>query len=83
MLRFDSEPHPIHRTQKPLDLYDYLVRTYSNPDDLVVDICMGSGTTGVAVRDLGDRRFMGIEMDPALFEIAKKRIEGAEAAEAA
>ena len=50
-----------------------MVRTYSNEGDTVLDNCMGSGTTGVACKRLG-RNFIGIELDPTYFEIAKKRI---------
>ena len=63
-----------HPTQKPLDLLMYLVQTYTNEGDVVLDNCMGSGTTGVACMRLG-RNFMGIEKNDEYFEIAKKRIE--------
>jgi site-specific DNA-methyltransferase (adenine-specific) len=52
---------------------EYLIKTYTNPGDTVLDFTMGSGTTGVACRRLG-RNFIGIELDPGYFEIAKKRI---------
>ncbi len=61
-------------TQKPLALMEYLVATYSNPGDLILDNTMGSGTTCVAAKRLG-RRYVGIERDPAHFEIARSRIE--------
>jgi site-specific DNA-methyltransferase (adenine-specific) len=67
----------LHPTQKPLALMEYLVRTYSNEGETVLDNCMGSGTTGVACAKTG-RKFVGIELDPTYFEIAKKRIEEAE-----
>ena len=63
-------------TQKPVALYEYLVRTYTNEGDVVLDITMGSGTTGVACVQTG-RNFIGIEIDPNYFEIAKRRIEEA------
>jgi len=66
-----------HPSQKPLGLMKWLILTYSNPGDTVLDFCMGSGTTGVAAVQL-ERRFIGIEIDPAYFEIAKKRIEQAQ-----
>lgn len=66
----------VHPTQKPVDLCEYLVKTYTNEGDTVLDNCMGSGTTGVACANLS-RNFIGIEMDEKYFEIAKKRIEGA------
>lgn len=71
----------LHPTQKPVALMEYLVRTYSNPRDAVLDNCMGSGTTGVACMNAG-RRFIGMEMDAGYFETARARIEAA-AAEAA
>jgi site-specific DNA-methyltransferase (adenine-specific) len=56
---------------------EYLIRTYANEDDLVLDNCMGSGTTGVACLNT-NRKFIGIEMDEKYFEIAKQRILGCE-----
>lgn len=61
-------------TQKPVALMEYLVRTYSNPGDVILDATIGSGTTGVAAKRLG-RSFIGIERDPEHFEIARQRIE--------
>lgn len=66
----------LHPTQKPVALMEYLVRTYTNEGDTVMDNCMGSGTTGVACMNAG-RRFIGMEMDSRYFEIAKSRIEQA------
>lgn len=63
-----------HPTQKPVELMEYLIKTYSNEGDLVLDNCMGSGTTGVACKKT-NRRFIGMELDPIFFEYAKKRIE--------
>lgn len=63
-----------HPTQKPVELMEYLIKTYSNHDDTVLDNCMGSGTTGVACVNTG-RNFIGIEMDNKYFDIAKTRIE--------
>lgn len=65
----------VHPTQKPLDLLRWLVRTYSNPGDVVLDCCMGSGTAGEAAL-LEGRRFVGVELDGTYFELAKRRIEG-------
>jgi len=65
----------LHPTQKPVALMDYLIRTYTNPGEIVLDNCMGSGTTGIACRNLG-RKFIGIERDPKYFEIAEKRVLG-------
>ena len=64
----------VHPTQKPLELLEYLVKTYTNEGDTVLDNTMGSGTTGVACKNL-NRSFIGIEMDDKYFEIAKHRIE--------
>ena len=64
----------IHPTQKPVALMEYLIRTYTNEGDTVLDNCMGSGTTGVACKNT-NRNFIGIEKDPVYFEIARKRVE--------
>ena len=66
----------VHPTQKPVDLLEYLVKTYTNKGDLVLDFTMGSGSTGVACMNTG-RRFIGIELDNNYFDIASKRIEEA------
>ena len=63
----------IHPTQKPVALFEYLIKTYTNEGDIVLDNCMGSGTTGVACKNL-NRNFIGIELDPECFKIAEKRI---------
>ena len=65
-----------HPTQKPVALMEYLVRTYTNEGETVMDNTMGSGTTGVACANAG-RRFIGIEMDPGYFKIAEARISEA------
>lgn len=65
-----------HPTQKPVDLMEYLIKTYTNEGDTVLDFTMGSGTTGVACANTG-RKFVGIERDDKYFEIAKQRIESA------
>lgn len=64
-----------HPTQKPVTLLEYLIKTYTNEGDTVLDPTMGSGSTGVACKNLG-RKFVGIEMDLVYFEIAKNRIGG-------
>lgn len=61
-----------HPTQKPLKLMAYMIETYSEPGDTVLDFCMGSGGTGVAYKNL-DRRFIGIEKDHEIFNVAKRR----------
>ena len=68
---FESGLHP---TQKPVALMEYLIKTYTNEGETVLDFTMGSGTTGVACKNL-NRSFIGIEMDDKYFEIAKERIE--------
>lgn len=66
-----------HPTQKPVALYEYLIRTYTNAGDTVLDFCMGSGTTGVACAKTG-RNFIGIEKERNYFEIAERRIDEAQ-----
>lgn len=66
----------LHPTQKPLGLMEYLVKTYTNEGETVMDNCMGSGTTGVACVNLS-RRFIGIEMDVGYFGVASDRINAA------
>lgn len=68
--------HNVHPTQKPVDLLQYLIKTYTDEGMTVLDNCMGSGSTGVAAKQL-KRNFIGMELDPKYFEIAKKRIESA------
>jgi site-specific DNA-methyltransferase (adenine-specific) len=75
ILKFIRDPGGQHPTQKPVALMEYLIKTYTNEGDTVLDFTMGSGTTGVACKNLG-RNFIGIELDPGYFEIAQKRIEG-------
>lgn len=64
----------VHPTQKPVELLRYLIRTYSNRGETVMDNCMGSGSTGIAAA-LEGRDFIEIELDDKYFEIAKERIE--------
>lgn len=73
VLKVASEGKTVHPTQKPVALFEYLIKTYTNEGDLVLDNCMGSGTTGVACKNL-NRNFIGIELDPEYFKIAEKRI---------
>lgn len=69
----DKQRSKLHPTQKPLALCEYLIRTYTHPNDVVLDNCMGSGTTGLAAINQG-RKFVGIELDPHYFTVAKERI---------
>ena len=71
----------IHPTQKPTPLMEYLIRTYTNPGDVVLDNCMGSGTTGVAAVNTG-RQFIGIELDADYYNAALGRINNGEVKEA-
>ena len=63
----------MHPTQKPVDLLEYLIKTYTNEGDLVLDFTMGSGSTGVACSDTL-RNFIGIELDEKYFNISNERI---------
>ena len=67
----------MHPSQKPVDLLEWLIKTYSNEGETVLDNCMGSGSTGVACLKAG-RRFVGMELDPRFFELAQSRIGAAE-----
>ena len=71
----NSNSNVMHPTQKPVDLCEYLISTYSKEGETVLDNCMGSGTTGVACKNL-NRKFIGVEMDEGYFNIAKDRILG-------
>lgn len=74
VLRFPNrQERRFHPTQKPVDLMSYLVRTYTDPGDLVMDNCMGSGSVGIACLETG-RRFVGFEKDPQYFAVAQERI---------
>jgi site-specific DNA-methyltransferase (adenine-specific) len=76
-LEIPSEGRTVHPTQKPVALMEYLICTYTNPGETVLDNCMGSGTTGVACINTG-RDFIGIERDPGYFAIAERRIAEAQ-----
>ena len=74
IIEFGLEKSHVHPTQKPVALMEYLVKTYSNKGETVLDNCMGSGTTGVACGRT-DRNFIGIEMDEEFFKISENRIK--------
>lgn len=77
ILEFNVVPNrngKVHPTQKPVELLEYLIKTYSNEGDSVLDNTMGSGSTGVACKHL-NRDFIGIERDKGYFEIAERRLE--------
>lgn len=73
ILEFKSEFKTVHPTQKPVPLLEYLISTYSNEGDTILDFTMGSGSCGVAALNL-NRRFIGIELDETYFKIAEQRI---------
>ena len=75
-IKFNQDSETVHPTQKPVALMEYLIRTYTQEGETVLDNCMGSGTTGVACVNTG-RNFIGIEQDNKYFDIAKKRISDA------
>jgi len=75
---FQRDADKTHPTQKPVALMEYLIRTYTNPGETVLDFTMGSGTTGVAAANTA-RRFIGIEMDADYFTVASARIRKAQA----
>jgi site-specific DNA-methyltransferase (adenine-specific) len=74
ILEFKRDKSKIHPTQKPVALMEYLIKTYSNEGETVLDFTMGSGSTGVAAKNL-NRNFIGIELDDTYFNIAKERID--------
>ena len=69
-----SQKNKLHPTQKPVELLEYLIKTYTQESETVLDNTMGSGSTGVAALNLG-RKFIGIELDEKYFEIAKSRMQ--------
>ena len=76
IIKFGHDKEKFHPTQKPIALLKYLIKTYTNEGDTVLDNCMGSGSTGVACKEL-NRNFIGIEINEDYFNIAKKRINNA------
>jgi site-specific DNA-methyltransferase (adenine-specific) len=68
-----NQNNRVHPTQKPVALMEYLIKTYTNENELVLDFTMGSGTTGVACKNL-NRKFIGIELDENYYKIASERI---------
>jgi len=77
IIEFSNAKRGVHPTQKPVALMEYLIRTYTNEGETVLDFTMGSGTTGVACVKT-KRDFIGIELDDGYFKIAEKRIMEAE-----
>ena len=76
IVKFNNSQDRLHPTGKPVPLMEYLIKTYTNEGDTVLDFTMGSGTTGVAAKNL-NRSFIGIELNDKYFEIAKERIDKA------
>lgn len=74
LLEFKGDHNKVHPTQKPVPLLEYLITTYTNEGEVVLDFTMGSGSTGVACLNTG-RKFIGIELDEDYFNIAKERLE--------
>lgn len=74
--KFNTATDGFHPTQKPVELMEYLIRTYSDAGDSILDFAMGSGTTGVAAVNLG-RKFIGVEVDRGYFDISRRRISEA------
>ncbi len=70
----ESEGDVFHPTQKPVSLFEYLIKTYTNEGDVVLDNCIGSGTTAIACKNL-NRNFIGFELDNKYFEITNSRID--------
>ena len=74
IIEFGLDKDVVHPTQKPVELMEYLIKTYSNEGEVVLDNCMGSGTTGVACM-ITNRKFIGIEMDENYYRISEQRIK--------
>jgi site-specific DNA-methyltransferase (adenine-specific) len=72
----DTQNSSLHPTQKPVALLEYMIKTYTNEGETVLDNCMGSGSTGVAAKNL-HRKFIGIEKNDTYFKIAEERIKSA------
>ena len=74
VLKFDLDSDSFHPTQKPLALFEYLIRTYTNEAEVVLDNCMGSGTTAVACLNT-DRKYIGFETNKEYFDKSMERIK--------
>ena len=74
VLEYNNVRNTVHPTQKPIDLLEFLVKTFSNENDIILDFCMGSGSTGVASIK-NNRRFIGIELEEKYYNIAEQRIK--------
>lgn len=74
IVKFNRDKDKLHPTQKPVALLEYLIKTYTNKNEIVLDNCMGSGSTGIACLNT-NRTFIGMELNEDYFNIAKERIE--------
>ena len=74
ILKYKNPHKTIHQTQKPVDLLEWLIKTYSNEGETILDFTMGSGSTGIACINT-NRRFIGIEMDTDIFNLAINRVK--------
>lgn len=74
IIKFKRDKEKLHPTQKPVALLEYLIKTYTNENEVVLDNCMGSGSTGIACLNT-NRKFIGFELDEKNFEISKNRLE--------
>lgn len=74
IISYSRDSSRLHPTQKPVALLEYLIKTYSNKEETILDTCMGSGSTGIACLNT-NRQFIGMELDEKYFNIAKERIE--------
>jgi len=74
VLQFKCEKNPIHQTQKPVALIEYLIKTYSNEGETILDNCMGSGTTAIACINT-NRNFIGFEIDQEYYNLSMDRIK--------
>jgi len=74
LIKFNRDKEKLHPTQKPLALFEYLIKTYTNKNNLILDNCAGSGTTGVACKNL-NRNYILIEQEEKYYKIAEKRIK--------
>ena len=74
ILKYESVGNTVHPTQKPVPLFEYLIKTYTNKNETVLDNCMGSGTTAIACMNT-ERNFIGFELDKTYYEKSLERIK--------
>jgi site-specific DNA-methyltransferase (adenine-specific) len=78
VIKFANQSHPVHPTQKPVALLEYLIKTYTSEGDMVLDNCFGSCSTGIACLNTG-RKFIGIEKDDKYFALGSERMRNHDA----